>query len=859
MMKIGWITRQPKGHSTRTMALGSVGAGVALLLALSGIASAQAPQPGEVGGQNGYVVHHTADLGGHIANVAGSGSMYDTLVNIHSGPRVLGESFSMRPAESLKHPVFDSLSAFSSGFGGDPNNFAKLDISKAKIYEFAGIFRRDRQYFDYNLLGNGNTGGITVPYGLAAGQPTAAALPWQSQAQRDSPLMFNSVRRMTNVDLTLLPLSVVTFHVGYSTGIFQGPSLSPGRSIGKYNNLMTQYQRNGTDDFTAAVDWKPWQHTKLTFEEQIERYKADSYWTLSPGSFNVQEADGTLASLGNYDSLGNPYTISACNPTSMGSGYTDKNNYTILSAPSSPGGLPIINPACDVATSYMRSQPTRVLYPTEMLRFQSTSIRNLAMNGDLRYSVSTSKMPNYYESWTGLDGVNATTTAPIYPAQAIRAITLTGAGSAQRRVVGVDLGMTWNATDRITLSDQIDFSNVHQPGTTNVTSGITQNAPTDPNRTINYSGPLVPGAVYNVTGNPNGTQLWGAFGQKFLTNNATATWDVSTRATVSLTYRYGIHNIVQMQQLATSTGGVGTPTVTEVDINQNAGIFNAALRPTNHWDLNGTAEIGYFDNALTPMSPRQTKHFRVHTLYRAKPWMTLSGAFNDLERHNNSNNTGVAAPDGPLQHVDYNRTVSFGAVVAKSDRWGFDFNYSYSDVYISTNACYANGASATLPGAAQTTSSGAPNLCPDSTNEWGPVKDFMDAPTQYASMALLLTPNKRIHSDIGYRISAVSGSQFFQDAQAVNGSLQSAYQSPFVNIAWTVHPGWVWRAEYNYYGYGEGGPSGAQFCSTSTTATSAVVPCSTLSLTGVNEPSSGLTAPRNFHANNVTIGMHYEF
>ena len=90
----------------------------------------------------------------------------------------------------------------------------------------------------------------------------------------------------------------------------------------------------------------------------------------------------------------------------------------------------------------------------------------------------------------------------------------------------------------------------------------------------------------------------------------------------------------------------------------------------------------------------------------------------------------------------------------------------------------------------------------------------MDAPTQYASASLSLTPNKTIHSDIGYRISAVSGNQFFNDAQEVNGSLQSAYQSPFVNVAWTVQPGWVWRAEYNYYGYGEGGPSGAPSCST---------------------------------------------
>jgi hypothetical protein len=136
----------------------------------------------------------------------------------------------------------------------------------------------------------------------------------------------------------------------------------------------------------------------------------------------------------------------------------------------------------------------------------------------------------------------------------------------------------------------------------------------------------------------------------------------------------------------------------------------------------------------------------------------------------------------------------------------------------------------------------------------------MSAPTQSASAALSLSPAKSFHSNFGYRISSVSGNQFFNDARAVNGSLNSAYQSPFVNLAWTLHPGLIWRAEYNYYGYGEGGPSGPQYCSTSTSVTSTVAPCTSFSSpTGLTESSAGLTAPRNFHANNVTLAVHYEF
>jgi hypothetical protein len=136
----------------------------------------------------------------------------------------------------------------------------------------------------------------------------------------------------------------------------------------------------------------------------------------------------------------------------------------------------------------------------------------------------------------------------------------------------------------------------------------------------------------------------------------------------------------------------------------------------------------------------------------------------------------------------------------------------------------------------------------------------MDAPTQYGSVALNLSPVNKVRSNLGYRISSVNGSQFFNDARAVNGSLVSTYQSPFVNLAWTVHPGLILKAEYNFYGYGEGGPSGSPNCSTSTTTTSTVVPCSSLpGPTGETESPAGLTAPRNFHANNVTLELHYEF
>ncbi len=210
----------------------------------------------------------------------------------------------------------------------------------------------------------------------------------------------------------------------------------------------------------------------------------------------------------------------------MGSAYTNDTNYTIFTAPQTAAGRPIVNAACDVTTSYLRSQPTRILYPTEMLRFQSSSIKKLVLNGDLRYTIANSNLANYYENFQGLDG-------------AIRNYTLTGNASVQRRMVSSDLGLTWLATKKFSFSEQLDFSNVHQPGSANITPGITQNAPaTAGNETINYAGPLATGANYTIEGNPTGAPLYGYFGQRFLTNNATVTWDASPRATLTFTYRY---------------------------------------------------------------------------------------------------------------------------------------------------------------------------------------------------------------------------------------------------------------------------------------------------------------------------------
>ena len=871
MKNASWYARlfEQKAYGTILTALAATVLGMAC-----GAASAQNPffpftpfpaPSQQMSVPNGYAIHEVIDVGGRISGQVGSGSMYDTMVNLQSGPRVLGETFELRALPGTKNTLVDNLRAFSTGFGGDPNNFAKLDVSKAKWYEFTGIFRRDRQYFDYDLLGNPN-----IPSGQSIPVSPSGSLAWPQMD--NSPFLFNTVRRMTDTNLALRPLSRLSYRFAYSQNVMQGPTLTPsGYQVGGgYSLLLREFQRNSTDDFMGAVDWKPVPGTKLTYEERITHYKGNSYFTLAPGDLIVQEADGTMvAPLISYDSL-RPYSASACDPTSMGG------NALLTAAPN--GGVPIINAACAVASSYLRTQPTRILYPTEIFRFQSSSIRNLSMNGDIRYTDANMSLPNYYDSFQGLTVANAAKNTP-----ADRSLTYTAVANAKREVMAADYGVVWQATKTVSLEDQFNYSNVQQPGSSTMTSETIVADPAGAgNGTIDNSklttSSAAAGAGTLEGSSAIGTALPAFFGQRFATNNVTVSWDATPRTTFSLTYRYQDHLIAEGQGNAPHNIPIPANNTTSgtVTIHENGGIFNAAWRPTDKWDLNGSVEAMYNDNAFTPMGFRQLRHYRAHAIYRPKSWATVSGAYNDRERHNNTNNNqdfpGNTTPyAGPLDHVDHSRVGSINADLFPNERYGVDLNYTYSDVYMADNICYLAAASAALPGAATPSGTACPNngITRAGIYDFGPARDFMDAPTQSGALDFLYEPVRKVHSDLGYRISSVNGSRFYNDARDVAGSLVSTYQTPYVAVSWESRPGLVWKAEYNFFGYGEGGPSGAEYCSTTNpTPTNPVTPvlCSTLASvagtggqTGMTISPAGETAPRNFHANNLLLGMHWAF
>ena len=135
-----------------------------------------------------YVIHTSAEIGYRYTNVTGSEDMYDTLVNLQTGLRFLDETFSMQ-SQDHQGLLFDNLSVNSFGWGGDPNNVLRARVEKNKWYNFLASFRRDQNFFDYDLLVN--------PLNPPTSSPSIPVL--------NSAHAFDTTRRMTDIDLTLLP------------------------------------------------------------------------------------------------------------------------------------------------------------------------------------------------------------------------------------------------------------------------------------------------------------------------------------------------------------------------------------------------------------------------------------------------------------------------------------------------------------------------------------------------------------------------------------------------------------------------------------------------------------------------------
>src|ERR1700721_2380385 len=158
----------------------------------------------------GYNIHQTIDFGYRANWVNGNMDTFDTFINLGQGLRLFDYSLDVR---SIDHngPLFDTLNFSNFGYGGDPNDVTRLRIVKNKLYDFRMMFRRDKNFWDWNLFANPLNPISTNP-ALSPTTPVAT-----------SPHALDLVRRMQDYNLTLLPQSRVRFRLGYSRNRDEAP------------------------------------------------------------------------------------------------------------------------------------------------------------------------------------------------------------------------------------------------------------------------------------------------------------------------------------------------------------------------------------------------------------------------------------------------------------------------------------------------------------------------------------------------------------------------------------------------------------------------------------------------------------
>jgi hypothetical protein len=360
---------------------------------------------GETPGINSgnYNIHQTIDAGYRGSWINGNQNTYDTFENLGSGLRLFDYSLQMH---SLDHKgiLFDSLTFSNFGYGGDPNDVTRLRVQKNKWYDFRMLLRRDKNFWDYNLLANPlnpaslNPAGATTTgcYATTVGTPPVVApVVCSSPAVSivNSPHSMDLVRRMQDYDLTLMPQSKIQLRLGYSRNRNEGPGFFTTDS-GTIPDFNQNYSYT-TNAYHAGVDIKILPRTTISYDQFLSYFKQDNVVTDNP-SLNPQNFGFVLA---NSTPNGTPNGT----PVDLGIIWSTQTPAEALpcAAPIVTGTTNTANPTCNGFLSYSQVGRPRNFMPTERVRFQSNYFKNLEMSGSLGYSTSDNVIPDFMETVNG--------------------------------------------------------------------------------------------------------------------------------------------------------------------------------------------------------------------------------------------------------------------------------------------------------------------------------------------------------------------------------------------------------------------------------------------------------------------------
>jgi hypothetical protein len=524
---------------------------------------------------NGYVIHQSIEIGYRAADVTGSQPMYDTLVNLRSGPRFLDQSLSM---QSQNHDglLFDNLFVSSFGWGGDPNNGLRARLDKALWYDFRANFRRDQTDFDYNLLANPLNPPISSP-----------SIPVTS-----SPHSFATRRRMSDFDLTLFPQSIVDFRLGYSRNNMTGPSFS---SVHEGTDALLYQAWNTTlNSYRFGADVKLAPRTVISYDQFLDYYKGDTSWNLAPFAQALLPGAPGTAELGLPFATGNKTPCAITPPAT--------------SLIDSTGTL--TNTTCNGYFNYNRSDRIRTSTPTERLSLHSSYFQRFEVSASYAYS-SADMNTLFNELFNGLSQRSR-----------LRQETFAGPGNATRISNVADFSVTSHLTEHLRLVDTFRLWAYRTPESFN--SATTDwTVPGSGSCALPSCSLLTP--ISGITPTVTNALDQRSFNQSWKRNQVDLVWD-SKHFGGRIGFRYGDRVFHQVLDFAGDED--------RVVIHEYTPLAAFWAKPTANLRFNFDWEHTNNDDTIVRIGPRKETRYRVQANYVPRPWAILAGSVNLWEASN---------------------------------------------------------------------------------------------------------------------------------------------------------------------------------------------------------------------------------
>ena len=693
----------------------------AMLVAMSLFAAAQTDDTPESEGKalGVYNVHQSIEFGGRMTSgFGGNLSMYNSLVNLQSGPRLLDQSLTMH-SENHVGLFFDDLTESAMGLGGDPNQIVRMRMAKSKMYEFSVQYRHDQYYSDYNLLGNSLAVPVANPLGVNIFDV--------------SPHFMGTRRAMTDFDLRLLPQSRVSFRLGYSHGRDQGPALTSIHSPGNVFYLENFDTRS--DRYKLGMDVKPFARTIVSYDFLFEHDRND---TAALNDANLNYLLGTTGVSIDPDFSFDPNAkIPSCTFTTNSDGQV------------------VANSTCAGFIAYNRTQAVKTDLPTHVVSLVSNYFRKLDLAASASYTTGTAKVADYNEYYARFS--NPTFSQNGY----------TG-NMANRQVTGsADFKATIHFNNSWSFDEIFRWVNWRTPEFGSLTNAMTTN--------VTAGTVLTPGTLPSATS----LSLYSNFlGENSKYNTLQLNWNPTRKFGARVGYKIGVRTIkdasvTNTYTIATSTLAAGTPSADKEDETEHHALIGFTARPIDRLRLSADGDLMYSDSAYTLISPRHAQTVRVKSSYNLAQWATISGAvgFNNRRNDGGALFPAAVASEQYKSHVN-SYDLSFELHPAR--KADIEVGWSYEDILENSPQCIPLNL-----GSAATSYGFGTNYCLYSTGAARsgsggtyPLFSNYAEKTNTGYIVMVLKPAKRVTLNVGYDITSNTGSQYW--FRADNGQLFNA-------------------------------------------------------------------------------------